>query len=99
MVTDSETDEEQTVEQLREENARLRGELDIATANVESHGRTIAELKSEVAALRRTIRACRTLIANIKNQRNELRDKLFDYTVAEKNAGLHDASAKARPAK
>ncbi|MFE3229301.1 hypothetical protein [Nocardia sp. NPDC059228] len=78
--------EPQNLDELVDENVRLRGELDAAAEKADLAARTIAHLEDKVRGLEKTVRGCRTQIANVTDQRNELRDKLFSLTLAEVNA-------------
>ncbi|MFC7424028.1 hypothetical protein [Nocardia tengchongensis] len=78
--------EPQNFGELVGENVRLRGELEIAAEKADMAARTIAELKKKASALKKTLRKCQAQLANVTNQRNELRDKMFDQTLAEVNA-------------
>ncbi|MEU6580631.1 hypothetical protein [Nocardia sp. NPDC046763] len=85
----------ENLDELVDENVRLRGELDIAAKRADIHARTIAHLEEKVSALKKTIRSCRTQITNIKDQRDELRGMLFSRNLREVNAKRGPASVNA----
>ncbi|WP_157184365.1 hypothetical protein [Nocardia niigatensis] len=89
-MTDPETVDEQMVEQLRAENAQLRADLDVAEAKIAILDTANTRFQERNAGLLKQIAAAKTQIANLREQRKELRGKLFDQTVAEANARTAD---------
>ncbi|MFE3229300.1 hypothetical protein [Nocardia sp. NPDC059228] len=81
-MTSPETVNEQTVEQLRHENARLRAQLDVAKAQIAILDTVGTRFQATNTELLKQVSRLKAWISKLTKQRNELRD-----TSANANGG------------